>query len=64
MLSNCGARVNPIGNQCWIFIGRTEAEATILWLPDAKRQLIGKDLDAGKDWKWKENGVAENAMVR
>ena len=44
--------VNPKGNQPWIFIGRTdaEAEAPILWLPDAKNWLIGKDLDAGKDW--------------
>ena len=46
--------VNPKGNQLWIFIGRTdadaEAEAPILWLPDAKSRLIGKDPDAGKDW--------------
>ena len=46
--------VNPKGNQPWIFIGRTDAEAKlklqILWLPDAKSQLIGKDPDAGKDW--------------
>ena len=44
--------VNPKGNQLWIFIGRTdaEAEALILWPPDAKSQLIGKDPDAGKDW--------------
>ena len=43
--------VNPKGNQPWIFIGRTdaEAEAPILWPPDAKSQLIGKDPDAGKD---------------
>ena len=43
--------VNPKGNQSWIFIGRTdaEAEAPILWSPDAKSQLIGKDPDAGKD---------------
>ena len=43
--------VHPKGNQPWIFIGRTdaEAEAPILWLPDAKNQLIGKDPDAGKD---------------
>ena len=41
-------KVNPIGNQHWIFIGRTEAEAPILWPPDAKSWLIGKDLDAGK----------------
>ena len=44
--------VNPKGNQPWIFIGRTdiEAEALILWPPDAKSWLIGKELDAGKDW--------------
>ena len=46
--------VNPKGNQSWIFIGRTEAdaEAPILWPPDAKNWLIGKDPDAGKDWRW------------
>ena len=45
--------VNPKGNQSWIFIGRTdaEAEAPILWPPDAKSWLIGKDPDAGKDWR-------------
>ena len=42
--------VNPKGNQPWIFIGRTDAEAPILWSPDAKGQLIRKDPDAGKDW--------------
>ena len=44
--------VNPKGNQSWIFIGRTdaEAEAPILWLPDVKSQLTGKDPDVGKDW--------------
>ena len=42
--------LNPKGNQPWIFIGRTNAEAPILWLPDAKSQLNGKDLDAAKDW--------------
>ena len=48
--------VNPKGNQSWIFIGRTdaEAEAPILWSPDVKRWLIGKDPDAGKDWRQKE----------
>ena len=48
--------VNPKGNQPWIFIDRTdaEAEALILWLPDAKNWLIGKDLDAGKDWRQEE----------
>ena len=45
--------VSPKGNQPWIFIGRTdaEAEAPILWLPDAKSWLIGQDSDAGKDWR-------------
>ena len=45
-----------------MFIGRTdvEAEAPILWPPDAKGQLIGKDPDAGEDWRQKENGAAED----
>ena len=57
--------VNPKGNQPWIFIVRTdaEAEAPILWLPDAKNWLIGKDPDDGKDWGEKQ-GVAEDQMVR
>ena len=42
-------QVHPKGDQSWVFIGRTEAEAPILWPPDAKSQLIGKDSDAGKD---------------
>ena len=48
--------VNPKGNQPWIFIGRTDAEAlaTILWPPDAKNCLTGKDPDAGKDWVQEE----------
>ena len=56
--------VNPKGNQPWIFIGRTDAEAEspILWPPDAKSRLIGKDPDAGKDWGQKEKGVAEDEM--
>ena len=58
--------VNPKGHQPWIFIGRTdtEAEAPILWPPDAKNQLFGKDPDAGKDWKQEEKSVAEDEMVR
>ena len=58
--------VNPKGNQPWIFIGRTdaEAEASILKPPDAKSQLTGKDPDAGKDWKQKEKGAAEDEMAR
>ena len=42
--------INPKENQPWIFIGRTDGDAAILWPPDAKSQLIGKDSDAGKDW--------------
>ena len=56
--------VNPNENQPWIFIGRTDAEAPVLWPPDAKSQLIEKDPDAGKDWKQKEKEVAEDEMVR
>ena len=50
--------IHPKGNQSWIFIGRTDAEAEtpILWPPDAKNWLTGKDPDAGKDWRWEENG--------
>ena len=55
--------VNPKGDQSWIFIRRTDAEALILWPPDAKRQLIGKDCDAGKDWRQKKKGVTEDEMV-
>ena len=52
-------------NQSWIFTGRTDAEAEtpILWLPDAKNWLIGKDLDAGKDWRQEEKGMTEDEMV-
>ena len=52
--------VNPKGNQSWIFIGRTDAEAPILWLPDAKS--IKKDPDSGKDWGQEEKGVTEDEM--
>ena len=57
--------VNPKGNQPWIFIGRTaaEAEAPILWPPDAKNWLIWKDLDAGKYGRQEENGMTEDEMV-
>ena len=50
--------VHPKGNQSWIFIGRTdaEAEAPILWPPDVKNRLIGKDPDPGKDWRQEERG--------
>ena len=54
--------VNPEGNQPRLFIGRTDAEAPILWLPDAKSWLIGKDPDAGKDWR-QEKGTTEDEMV-
>ena len=80
MLSNCGAEktleypldskdikpVYPKGNQLWIFIGRTDAEAEVLifWPPDVKSQLIGKDPDAGKDWRQKEKGAVEDRMAR
>ena len=51
--------VHPEGNQSWIFIGRTDAEAEIpiLWPLDAKNWLIWKDSDAGKDWRWEEKGT-------
>ena len=57
--------VHPKGNQFWIFIGRTdaEAEAPVLWPPDAKNWLIGKDPDAGKDWRQEEKGMTEDEMV-
>ena len=57
--------VHPKGNQSWIFIGRTdaEAEAPILWPPDAKSWLIWKDPDAGKDWRQEEKGMTEDKMV-
>ena len=52
---------HPKGNQSWIFIGRTDAEAEtlILWPPDGKNWLIWKDPDVGQDWKWKEKGTTE-----
>ena len=57
--------VHPKGNQSWIFIGRTgaEAETPILWSPDAKNWLIGKDPDTGKDWRQEEKGTTEHKMV-
>ena len=57
--------VHPKGNQSWIFIGRTdaEAEAPILLQPDTKSQLIGKDLDAGKDWGQKEKVATEDGIT-
>ena len=57
--------VHPKGNQPWIFIGRTDAEADdpILWPPDVKTWLIGKDPDTGKDWGQEEKGMTENEMI-
>ena len=56
--------VHPKGNQSWIFIGRTdvEAETPIFWPPDAENQLIWKDPDDGKDWRWEEKGTAEDKI--
>ena len=57
--------VHPKENESWIFIGRTDAEAEtpVLWPPDVKSWLIGKDPDAGKDWGKEEKGTTENEMV-
>ena len=57
--------VNPKGNQSWIFIGRADAdaEAPILWPPDATSRLIWKDPDAGKDWRQEEKGTTEDEIV-
>ena len=79
MLLNCGVGedtweslglqgvqpIHPKGNKSWILIERTnvEAETPILWPPDAKSWLIGKDPDAGKDWRWEEKVMTEDEMV-
>ena len=55
--------VHPKGDQPWVFIGKTEAEAPILWPPDAKSWFIWKDSDAGKDWGQEEKGMTEDEMV-
>ena len=55
--------VNPKENQPWIFIGRTDAEAPVLWPPDSKNWLIGKDWNAGKDWVYEEKGVTEDEVI-
>ena len=57
--------VNPKGNQSWTLTGRTDAEAEtpILWPPDVKNWLTGKDPDAGKDWRQEEMGTTEDEMV-
>ena len=56
--------VDPKGNQSWIFTGRTDAEAPTLQPPNMKSQLIGKDPNAGKDWRQEEKGTSEDDMVR
>ena len=60
--------IHPVhrqGNQSWIFIGRTDAEVEtpILWPPDAKKSLIWKDPNAGKDWRWEEERTTEDETV-
>ena len=57
--------VSPKGNQSWVFIGRTNAEAEmpILWPPDVKNWLVWKDPDAGKDWRLEEKGTTEDEML-
>ena len=57
--------VNPQGNQLWIFIGRTdvEAETPILWPADAKSWIVGKDPNAGKDWRQEEEGMTEDEVI-
>ena len=57
--------VHPKGNQSWIFIGRIDAEAetSIFWPPDAKTCLIGKDPDAGKEWRQEKKGTTEDELV-
>ena len=76
MLLNCGVgedsweslgqiqSAHPKGNQSWVFIGSTDAEADTTGLPDAKSRLIEKDPNAGKDWGQEEKGVTENKMIR
>ena len=78
MLLNCGVgedsweslglqgdqTISPKGNQSWIFIGGTDAEAPVLWPSAAKSWFIRKDPDAGKDWRQEKNGVTEDKMVR
>ena len=57
--------VNPKGNQSWIVVGRTDVETKtpVIWPPNVKNSLIGKDPDAGKDWRHKEKGMTEDEMV-
>ena len=56
-------QVNPKGYQSWTFFGRTDAEAPILWPPDTKNWLIGKDPDAGKGWRGKVKRMTEYEIV-
>ena len=68
IVENDCKEIQPVhrkGNQSWIFIGRTDAEAEtpILWPPDAKNGLIGKDPDAGKDWRQEEKGTIKDEMA-
>ena len=56
-------QVNLKENQHWILIGRTDAEALILWPPDVKSRFIGKDPDAGKDWRQEKRGMTEDEIV-
>ena len=55
--------VSPKGKQSWIFTGRTDAEAPVLWPPDMKNRLIGKDPEAGKDWRQEKKGTTQDEMV-
>jgi len=57
--------VHSKGSHLWLFIGRTdvEAETPVLWQPDVKNWLIGKDPDAGKDWMWVEKGMTKDEML-
>ena len=59
-----GLEVNPKGNKPWIFMGRTDAEAPILWPPDMKSWLTGKDPNAGKDWGKEDKAATKDEMVR
>ena len=55
--------VDPKGIQSWIFIGRIDAKAPIIWPPDVKSWLTGKNPDAGKDWRQEEKGATEDEMI-
>ena len=55
--------VSPKGSQSWIFIGRTEAEISVLWPPGAKNWFFGKSYDAGKDWRQEEKGMTKDEMI-